>query len=317
VPRRRVAVAVLAPDDASADRVDALRRAVGVEPPFHVAAHCTLVPPVNVREEDLPEVATILRGAATAARPITMALGPVTSFAPVTPTLHLDVDAESGAALAELRASLRTGPLERPEQWPDYRPHVTLREEYPSDDIDDAVRALAGFRDRWSVDRLHLLEHRRRDDGSPHWVPVREEPFGGPDRVGRGGIEVALRVVGMVEEPVAAICDVDPVGPLGPPERSAALAVVAEAPDAPTSVLGAAVGERGSGPAATLRSVAVDGDHRGVGIGRRLLAAWCSAAAARGAELAVADVREGEPSGRGFLAAHGFSPVADLLVRRL
>ena len=67
MPRRRLAVALLAPVGI-ADRIDALRRAVGVAEPFHVPPHITLVPPVNVRDEDIPEVLSILRRAA-AARP--------------------------------------------------------------------------------------------------------------------------------------------------------------------------------------------------------------------------------------------------------
>ncbi|UDY37167.1 GNAT family N-acetyltransferase [Dermatobacter hominis] len=317
MPRRRVAVAALAPDAVAADRIDVLRRALGAEPPFHVAPHVTLVPPVNVREEDLAEVSATLRSAASAARPFEAHVGPATTFAPVTPTLHLDVDAAATAHLGALRTALRTGVLERPEQWPEYRPHVTLREEVAVDAIDGAVRALAGFRTTWRVDRLHLLEQRRRDDGTPHWVPVREEPFGGPDVVGRGGVELVLRTVAMVEDPVAERCGVDPVGPLGPPGRPAPLVVVAEAPGAPTSVLGAAVGSLGVGEAAALRAVVVDEVERGTGVGRQLLAAWCSSAAARGAEVAIADVGGDDPSASGFLAAHGFRPVGDLLVRRL
>ena len=317
---------MLAPDAVAADRVDVLRRALGAETPFHVAPHCTLVPPVNVREEDVEHVVRTLRSAAVAARRFEMAIGPGTTFAPATPTVHLAVAPDAVARLAELRSAVRRGALDRPEQWPDYRPHVTLREELPAERIEAAVASLAGVADAWTVERLHLLEQRRRDDGTPHWVPIREEPFGGPHVVGRGGVEVALRTVRMVEEPVAASCGVAPEGPLGRPGDPAPLVVAAEEPGDPMSFVGAAVGRHGPGPAAELTAVVVAEERRSEGVGRHLLAAWCSAAAGLGAQLVVSEgaVSEGGASrdavsggGDGFLAAHGFGPVGDLFVRRL
>ena len=53
--RRRFAVALIAPPVEAAE-IDTLRRAVGLVEPFHVAPHVTLVPPVNVAEEDLADV---------------------------------------------------------------------------------------------------------------------------------------------------------------------------------------------------------------------------------------------------------------------
>jgi 2'-5' RNA ligase/GNAT superfamily N-acetyltransferase len=296
--------------------VDALRRALGAGPPFHVAPHCTLVSPINVATDDLGEVHRILRAAAAATAPFTLDVGPATTFAPATPTVHLDVTGPGVAALVAVRDELRRGPLERPSVWPEYRPHVTLKEEHPAVAIPEAVRTLSGFREPWRIDRLHLLEHRRRDDGTPHWVPIREEPFGGPVVVGRGGVELALRTTRMVEGPVAALCGVAPVGPLGPPGGAVPLAIVAEPPDDPTALLGAAVGTVGTGPAAELAAVVVDEAARGSGIGRHLLAAWCSAAAAGGAELVVVDAGS-SADGAAFFAAHGFSAVADRWVRRL
>jgi 2'-5' RNA ligase len=311
VPRRRLAVAVLAPP-VDADAVDVLRRAVGVPEPFHVPPHCTLVPPVNVAAAEDEQVDRHLRGAASGSGPFRLVVGPATTFAPETPTLHLAVGGtdEDLAALRALRSALRSGPFDRPDVWP-FTPHVTLEEHHPEARIAGSVAALAGVRQHWSVDCLHLLEHRRRDDGSPYWAVVREEPLGGPALVGRGGLEVVLRTAGMVEEPVAALVGTDARSPLPGPGRPLPLAVVAERPGSPSSVTGAAVGTGSAGGTARLDAVVVDEGERGVGVGAQLLAAWCSAAAAQGAEVVVA------PADDGFLARHGFVAVADLLVRRL
>ena len=110
------------------------------------------------------------------------------------------------------------------------------------------------------------------------WIPEHEEPLGGPAVVGRGGIEVVLRTVGMVDEAVGALCGIEPRGPLPGPGEPTPVVVVAESTDAVGVPIGAAVGATDGGPVATLDAVVVDEDHRGSGVGAHLLAAWCSAA---------------------------------------
>lgn len=312
MPRRRLAVALLAPVGA-AEPIDTLRRAVGVPEPFHVAPHCTLIPPVNVRDEDLGEVRDTLRRSAAAGAPFELSVGPATTFAPQTPTLHLAVGGspDAMAMLHRLRSAVRSGPLDRPDEWP-FTPHVTLHERHPERSIAAAVDTLSGVNETWAVDRVHLLEQRRRDDGSPVWIPVREEPLDGPTVVGRGGIEVVLRTVGMIEEPVAELCGRSPAGPLVGSDAPMPLVVVAASVGDPDLPIGAAVGSLRSGPVAVLHAVVVRPVARGGGTGAQLLAAWCSAAVSRGASLAVAPDGDG-----GFLERHGFSAAGDVLVRRL
>lgn len=327
MPRRRVAVALI-PAPVLADRVDTLRRAVGVPEPFHVPPHLTLVAPVNIRDDDLGAVRAVLRAAAAAARALELRIGPAATFAPESPTLHLAVRDGHGtsapsAPLAALRDAVRTGPLERDDPWP-FVAHVTLAESFPPDRIPGAVRLLAGVDEPWIATSVHLLEQRRRADGSPVWVPVREEPLGGPVVVGRGGIETVLRVAGMVEDDVAMLCAVPPLGPVALPGGPAPLVVVAEGvgrggvPVAAVvgPVIGAAVGSAAPGGVASLDRLFVQPGRRGEGVGRHLLAAWCSAAADRGASLVVAqdDDLAGDDA---FLVRHGFSAAGDVLVRSL
>lgn len=318
MPRHRVAVALLAPP-ALAAQVDTLRRAVGVAEPFHVAPHLTLVSPVNVAADVLGEVRSLLRTAAASTAPFTVRIGPADSFSPDSPTLHLAVGGDPGAldALAGLRDRVHRPPLDRPDEWP-FTPHVTLAEAYPADRIPAAVEVLVGVEARWTVTAVHFMEQRRRDDGSVHWVPVAEEPLGGPRVVGRGGLELALRTVAMVRDEVAALCGLDPEPPATGEGGPLPLVVEAEEEAGPGAAIGAAVGHM-NGPVAALDAVVVGPVDRGLGAGAHLLAAWCSAAAERGAGvvLAPAGADRTEDGGDGFLVRHGFTPTGGVLVRTL
>jgi len=343
VPRRRVAVALI-PPPVLADRIDTLRRALGVPGPFAVPPHLTLVPPLNVAADDPaadepaadesaadepaadesaaggPAVGDLLRRAAVASGPFELRIGPAATFWPDSPTVHLSVREPSGAgALWALRDAVRRGPLGRDDEWP-FVAHVTLAESFDPGRIADAVALLAGVDEPWEVTALHLLEQRRRDDGSPVWVPVQEEPLGRPALVGRGGVELELRVLGMVPDDVAALGVVGR-GPLPPPDGPAPLVVVADDPPRPDGApradgpLGAAVGSVVGRGVARLDAVVVLEGRRGEGIGRQLLAGWCSAAAERGAAVALAG--DTGPDQAGFLAGLGFVPAAGGLVRSL
>jgi GNAT superfamily N-acetyltransferase len=73
------------------------------------------------------------------------------------------------------------------------------------------------------------------------------------------------------------------------------------------------VGHR-HGPVATLDAVVVRPVDRGLGAGAHLLAAWCSAAAERGAAMVVA---RDDDAGTEFLTRHGFVVHGGLAVRTL
>src|SRR5690606_33842453 len=88
VPRLRLGVAVPVPSPVAAE-VDVLRRACGAADVERIPAHCTLVPPVNVREDRLDDAVDVLRAAAAATRPFDVTLGPPGSFLPTNPVLYL------------------------------------------------------------------------------------------------------------------------------------------------------------------------------------------------------------------------------------
>ncbi|MGH9074321.1 MAG: 2'-5' RNA ligase family protein, partial [Acidimicrobiales bacterium] len=107
--RLRLAVALLVPAPVAAE-VDGLRRALRSGALGRIPPHVTLVPPVNVREQDLGAVLERLRGAARGARPFRLTLGPMATFWPRNPVLYLAVGGPGVEALGRLRDALVAEP---------------------------------------------------------------------------------------------------------------------------------------------------------------------------------------------------------------
>src|SRR5438270_12567768 len=144
MPKRRLGVALLVPPPFDRE-VDALRRACDDGVLGRIPAHCTLVPPVNVREDAVDDALRVLREAASATRPFTVQLGPPASFLPDSPTLFLSVSGPGLEVLQELRDRVFREPLARPLTWP-FVAHVTVADEMPPSRITAALEALAGYR---------------------------------------------------------------------------------------------------------------------------------------------------------------------------
>ncbi len=298
--RTRLFVALL-PDPEQWSWLDEVRRGLEVPEPFRIPPHVTLVPPVNVPEADLDAVDEVLASAAASVDPFDLELGPAATFLPDTPTVQLSVHGDL-VSLGRLRDRLVAGPLDRPGRRP-FVPHVTLVPSASQEVIDAALLALRGVSAHWPVRSVHVLE-RRHDPG--RWVTVAEVPLARPRVVGRGTRPAALRVLRMVPAPVAELCRVAARGPAERPGVDAPLVVAAEGgrSDGTGPLVGAAVGV--VGPTGTeLRSLVVDPEERGVGLGARLLAEWCSQAASAGAGVVVAPV--GGSGAEQFLSRHGFT----------
>ncbi|MFZ4516869.1 MAG: GNAT family N-acetyltransferase [Microthrixaceae bacterium] len=331
MPRRRVAVA-LVPPPAVAAEVDTLRRAVGSGQLRRIPPHLTLVPPVNVGVDDVPAVLELLAAAARPARPFRLVLGPAASFAPATPTVHLAVGGDL-PALGALREALSADPLGRPDPRP-FVPHVTLDPRVEHDRVDACLAALRSVELAWDVDAVVLLEHLAREDRPPVWVPVAEEPLGGPAVVGRGGLELALRAGSVVTPEVADLLGRPRPAEVAVPDPGVRPLVVGarrrDGSAADGDLVGAAVGELLGppdgvtlrGPVARLVHLVVEPSERGLGVGAQVLGRWCSAAAELGAGLVLADPDDGagEAAAGGaveFLERHGFRAAGGVHVRGL
>ena len=312
MPRRRLAVALLLPVPLDVE-VDALRLACGDPMLGRVCPHVTLVPPVNVREDEVDAALAVLRVAAAATRPFTVALGPPATFLPVNPVLYLAVDDEAGA-VRDLRDAVFVPPLARALSWP-FVPHVTLADDAGDPDrLAAAARALAGYRRPARFERVHLLEeHRREADGARVWTPIADAAFRRPAVVGRGGLEVELSATERLDPDAAAwrLAHVDDE------ERGATgsgrpLAVTARREG---RIAGTAEGSLRGGEA-DLVCLFVDPDARGQGVGGHLLAAFTAAAAEGGANR-VTTVAPAGGAAEALLEGRGFVSVARLPAWRL
>jgi 2'-5' RNA ligase len=177
MPRRRLGVALLLPDPAAIE-VDGLRRALGDGSLGRIPAHLTLVPPVNVREDDMPAALDVIRQAAAQTRALDLRLGPATTFHPVTPVVYLGVQGDV-APLHALRSRIFRPPLERPLTRA-FVPHVTLADELDPDRIRAAVAALADYVVDVRFGAVDLLEEGR----GRVWRPIAGAGFSGGWRPG-------------------------------------------------------------------------------------------------------------------------------------
>jgi 2'-5' RNA ligase len=172
--RHRLGVVLLVPEPRSIE-LDGIRRALGDESLGRIPAHVTLVPPVNVRDDDLGATFDLLHEVAAGCPPLELVLGPVASFAPVNPVAYLKVTGDAGelARLVGLKDDLHAGSLDRPEDWP-FVPHVTVATELPEDRLAAAVVALSEISVPVRFDRVHVLAEQE----GHVWVPVADAALG-------------------------------------------------------------------------------------------------------------------------------------------
>jgi 2'-5' RNA ligase/GNAT superfamily N-acetyltransferase len=289
--RQRLGVVLLLPQPLATE-VDGVRRALGDEARERIAPHITLVSPVNVAERDLPRAFTLVRTAASTIAPLTLQIGPVTSFAPVNPVAYLQVRGEPQVleALERLRDGCSQGPLERSSAH-EFVPHVTVANELPEPRLDAAARVLGDFDVATTIDRVHVLA----ELPGRVWKPIADAPLGErPAVVGRGSLPLELTVSGRPDVEGAALLSFE--------EETAGqpFAVTARRDH---EVVAATWGWSARG-ALEVADLAVAAEHRGQGIGRHLLAAVVALARQRGCEVVGAAAPAG--GGAALLRAAGF-----------
>jgi 2'-5' RNA ligase len=261
MPRRRLGV-VLILDPPLADEVDGLRRALGDRALGRIAPHVTLISPINVRAEDLPAVLGLLRDAAALAPgPLTLELGPPTTFLPANPVLYLPVGGADLRVLERMRQVLFAGPLARPQTWP-WVPHVTLVDGADDQVVATAAGVLHGFAPPATCDRVVLLEERVAPVGTPEprrrWEALADASLGPRAVIGRGGLDLEL-TTGRVADPEAEALAVGLVS--GPGPRGESLVCTARREG---RVVGAGVAHGRAG--AMVIEVAVDRSVRDQGV---------------------------------------------------
>jgi 2'-5' RNA ligase/predicted N-acetyltransferase YhbS len=279
MPRVRLGVVLLVPPPVAAE-VDGLRKAVGDGSLGAIAPHITLVPPVNVRDDRVLDAVDVVRAAASGQRPLTLALGPVATFAPNSPVLYLPADdGNDGRRVRALRDAVFVEPLARKVDWP-FVPHVTLADELPADRLASATVALADYRAEITVDRVHLME----EQADHTWTPIADAELGaGPAIRNRGAASMQLALttsrhrdpetVAFENREWSAHDHFD----LGADWVEDPFVIAARREG---RVVGSARGWTAGG-VAYLSNLIVAAEHRGEGIGAHLLAAFESLAAER------------------------------------
>lgn len=287
MPRHRLGAVLLLPRHIATE-VDGLRRALGVSPIERVPPHITLVLPINVRDEDVDDALALTRRVA-AEQPMRLhiTIGPIKTFAPVTPVVYLSVDGPGLDAIRSMRDALDTGPFAQELKHP-YVPHVTLSDDASDAEIQGALASLTHYVEPITLDGITVLE---QDEADRMWRPIADAPF---------GAEATTRTLGAdrvtfahhTHETLTAMT-------LGRYRPLVVEAIVGG------RTVGVARGRAAADDVAWLDELVVQTDHRGTGIGGGLARAFVEAAraggvtagrAARGATIA------------GFLVKLGFVP---------
>ncbi|GAC1316393.1 MAG: hypothetical protein NVSMB16_13260 [Acidimicrobiales bacterium] len=262
----RLGVALLIPGRVAVE-IDGLRRAFGATALGRVPPHVTLVPPVNINESRRSAVIGLMRSAAATVPPFRLELGPMRSFWPDTPVLHLEVGGDL-AILGRLRDGVFRDPLARSLSWP-FVPHVTIAEDIDPDRIPVLVEQLHAFRASVTIERIQLL----CEEPGRQWSTLAEMDLGGPRIVGRGGLELEISRTARLDPEAAEAFEraweshrVSSYGSLPP---AAPFAVAARREGA---VVGVATGVAEDGGELWLERLVVDAAARTQGVGRHVLA---------------------------------------------
>lgn len=296
-----------------AAEMDGIRRALSSAEIDRIPPHITLVPPANVREEDVPAATDLVRGVAADFAPLALDIGPAASFLPANPVCYLSVDGDPAAiaSLASLVASLATGPFAAPpgRRRRAYVPHVTVNQRMERRRVGAAVAALDGYRARVVFDGVTLLEH---DEAERRWNTVFEARFEGTALVGRGGVEIEVALSDR-PDPVAAAWgerawEQYSLSQYGPDVRADEPFAVTARRDG--TVAGLAEGSL-QGVTCRLSRLMVSPDQRGLGVGTKLLQAVEHHAASAGCRRVRLETLAGERAER-FYRGRGYRVTATL-----
>ncbi|HEX8769702.1 MAG TPA: 2'-5' RNA ligase family protein [Acidimicrobiales bacterium] len=259
MPKVRLGVALLLPAP-FAQEVDTLRRALGDGSLGRIPAHLTLVPPVNVNVERLPDALRVLRAAAQATRPFTVSAGAPATFLPDNPVLYLPVE-EGAPEVTTLRERVFREPLARTLTWP-FVPHVTVADEAAPERIAAARVALADYTFTATFERVYLLEQGKERV----WQPIADAAFEKPAVLGRGGLPLELSVTTILDPEARAMANVQ--------DETGEVAITARRDG---QVIGVLVGST-SGTAPVVDHVAVAADVSDEGVEEHLVTAFNSLA---------------------------------------
>ncbi len=155
-----------------APEIDGLRRATGFSKIESVPPHITLVPPINVADDEVDDAIALARHVAAAEQPLHVVLGPVGTFNPITPVVYLRVSGPGVDGIKRLRDGLDSGPLAQELSHP-FVPHVTLSDDATDREIEGAIASLTHFVEHVVLDAVTVLE----EDDDRIWRPIADAPL--------------------------------------------------------------------------------------------------------------------------------------------
>ena len=307
--RRRLLLAMPVSGREGAE-IDGLRRALGGAGLGRIDPHVTLVPPVNVRDDELVDVLRLLRAVASL-DPAVVRIGPARTFAPRTPVVYLEVTGDT-AGIAGLRRRLTVAPLvpEVARRERAFVPHVTVGGRVEGPRIAAALETLADFQLTATLASVMLCE---QDEAAPRhpWRVIADVALGSGSLVGRGGRELTFVASTRLDPEAELWADATPgedvTGAVaGIPPTGEPFVVTAYADDRPVA---AVVGTIGPG-SVEIHKWRLDERRRGEGIGGQLVRALEGIAAARGCAWVFVAAVAGGPV-EGFLAHQGYARASE------
>ncbi len=137
-----------------------------------IPSHITLVPPIEVEQEQLNEVERHLDQVASSSAPYRIHLRGSGTFRPVSPVVFVNL-VEGISQTEQLAHDCRRGPLPAEQDFP-YHPHVTVAHLLDDARLDRAFEQLAGFDCAYIVADFHLYVH----DPDQGWQATRDFVLG-------------------------------------------------------------------------------------------------------------------------------------------
>jgi 2'-5' RNA ligase len=162
-----IGVAVAIPEPWATQLQD-YRTSVGDTTATQIPTHITLIPPVEIDADSLPEVEAHLDEAAREVHAFRIHLRGTGTFRPVSPVVFVML-AEGISRCEQLASAVRRGPLKVDLRFP-YHPHVTIAHHLADHQLDRAFTELAAFECEFTAGAFSLYVH---DEGAG-WQPTRE-----------------------------------------------------------------------------------------------------------------------------------------------
>ncbi len=162
-----IGVAIALPEPWASELQD-YRTALGDETATRIPTHITLVPPVELTEEQLDDAESHLTEIAAASEQFRIHLRGTGTFRPVSPVVFVSVVEGISQCEALAERVRNKGPLAVPLRFP-YHPHVTVAHHMPEAVMDRAFDELADFDCTFAASKFQLYRH----DEENGWRPAR------------------------------------------------------------------------------------------------------------------------------------------------